>query len=568
MNTMQTTVPSQIGTSESPCRCHEQAPAPCTCCGIPCFDRPNYFCGHLLTDADLSLEQKYVREKNKLYHRAIDGYGIACGLKITCDPQCKGFIRIHEGFAIDDCGQDLVVCETTTFDVIGTLKKKGLLVIDEPEDKREPMGKERRCEIKQCFYITICYEEEESNYETPFQSGCTPGPKQCLPTRTKERVRFDVVDKLPPERSHLIDLEERFKHCFEIYSDGPIGRYMSEHIKDLQVIVEGKLKESGAEEPQKDPCELFCTLRAHFLNRLKIKPDEFNCGLVDEVYRLTCPVECRDDEGDKRCREAYYKDVQEAFRKLLLYMQQYQFDCALGELVFGCHETCQANCLVLGTVEVVDGKLMRVCNTPRKYLWSPANFIPVLLFNLFDRRPSSEISQNEAEEKPHRCCPDYPRFLPREFLREFQTEKRGRFYAATSPLRALAAVRESLQCLFDFTDSSAVSSLVFEKLQKEDLGVRVEVTNRQAADLSVPTPMQALMENALLRPKDSVTIYKAREGEPAKVVPDFVAGISPDRFVGRNIEELLHSLDQRVTALEGRRRQGRGRTPGTPESES
>ena len=68
----------------SPCGCHEKEPAPCSCCGITCFERPNYFCGHLLTDADLSLDQKYVVEKNKLYHRAIDGYGIACGLKMTC----------------------------------------------------------------------------------------------------------------------------------------------------------------------------------------------------------------------------------------------------------------------------------------------------------------------------------------------------------------------------------------------------------------------------------------------------------------------------------------------------
>jgi hypothetical protein len=181
-----------------------------------CFERPNYFCGHLLTDVDLSLDQKYVVEKSKLYHRAIDGYGIACGLKMTCDPACKGHIRIGEGFAVDDCGHDLVVCESTCFDVIGALRKKGLLVVDEPEDECEPRERKRRCEIKQCFYITICYEETETNYETPFQSSCTAGPKQCLPTRTHEGVRLDVTDTLPPQHSYLKDLEKRFKHCFEI----------------------------------------------------------------------------------------------------------------------------------------------------------------------------------------------------------------------------------------------------------------------------------------------------------------------------------------------------------------
>src|ERR1043165_2563322 len=107
--------------------CHCAKPKPDgTCCNLVCFERPNYFCGHLLTDADLTLQQKYVVEKNKLYHRTMDGYGIVCGLKLACDCECKGNILIHDGFAIDDCGNDLILCETARFDVIGALKEKGL----------------------------------------------------------------------------------------------------------------------------------------------------------------------------------------------------------------------------------------------------------------------------------------------------------------------------------------------------------------------------------------------------------------------------------------------------------
>src|SRR5947207_6873931 len=138
MSTTYTTPKPQPSTTQSPCRCHEQRAQTCTCCGITCFERPNYFCGHLLTDADLSLDQKYVVEKNKLYHRAIDGYGIACGLKVTCDHHCHGHVLIHEGFAVYCCGHDLGGCENTRFDVIGTLQKKGMLVGDERDDECEP----------------------------------------------------------------------------------------------------------------------------------------------------------------------------------------------------------------------------------------------------------------------------------------------------------------------------------------------------------------------------------------------------------------------------------------------
>src|SRR4051794_36943753 len=51
-----------------------------SCCELIDFKRPNYVCGHLLTDADLTLDQRYFREKNKLYNRAFHGHGIVCGL--------------------------------------------------------------------------------------------------------------------------------------------------------------------------------------------------------------------------------------------------------------------------------------------------------------------------------------------------------------------------------------------------------------------------------------------------------------------------------------------------------
>jgi len=120
-----------------PCGCQGHQPCNCKheqngCCSLVCFERPNYFCGHLLTDEDLSLEVRYVTEKNKMRNRYLFGHGVVCGLKLYCDVECKGHIRVGEGYAIDGCGNDLVVCETTPFDLIGTLRKKKML-LTEPE---------------------------------------------------------------------------------------------------------------------------------------------------------------------------------------------------------------------------------------------------------------------------------------------------------------------------------------------------------------------------------------------------------------------------------------------------
>ena len=131
--------------------CSKPAPAPpdcgcgCGCggacnCGLECLTRPAYFCGQLLTDADLTLDQRYFRRKNRLYHQALHGHGIVCGLRLTCDPDCEGRVRIEEGYAIDECGNDLVICETRVFDVISRLRQKNLLIKPSKPAKGEHAG--------------------------------------------------------------------------------------------------------------------------------------------------------------------------------------------------------------------------------------------------------------------------------------------------------------------------------------------------------------------------------------------------------------------------------------------
>ena len=584
-----TTSASHTHSAHSPCGCQDHTPAQACCCNLVCFDRPNYFCGHLLTDADLTLQQKYVVEKNKLYHRTMDGYGVVCGLKLTCDCDCKGNILIHDGFAIDDCGNDLVVCETTRFDVIEALKCKGLLVTDPPEDECEPRRHKSRCDIKQCFYITICYDETESEYETPFQSSCTAGPKQCMPTRTHEGVRFDVTDKLPPKHSYLEDLEERIKHCFEVHCDSPVGVIMKRHVHQLQYILGAEQRKYSGEEKWRDPCELFCTLRAYFLNHLKLKPDEFNCGLVDEVSSLTCPRECREDYDEERrerhgkhrdeewqerhceelerehdeteCEEEwrlrYREELREAFRKLLYCIERYQYDCVFGDLIFSCQQPCEAHCLVLGTVEVLNGKLVRVCNTPRRYLWAPANLLQVLIY---DSMTGRHTSREDCEGHRVPCCPDYRQFEPTVFLKEFEINKCGRRFAATSLIESLRTFRDALHHSFDFTDSMAIAAALFASGDEDELrkaeryfGISASV-ERNATALNPLTLPQALQSHALLRRDDSLLAYES-EGGRRQVQRDFLREITPDRSVGAKIEAALlqiTKLTDQVRQLEDR----------------
>ena len=97
---------------------------PCACCGgLECLERPRYFCGQLLSDADLNAAQRYVIEKSRLHNRHLIGTGVVCGLGVYCDRCSDCRVTVRPGYAIDCCGNDVIVCEPTSFDVCEYIEK-------------------------------------------------------------------------------------------------------------------------------------------------------------------------------------------------------------------------------------------------------------------------------------------------------------------------------------------------------------------------------------------------------------------------------------------------------------
>jgi hypothetical protein len=75
-------------------------------CDIPEFCRNNYFTGKLLTERDLTAEQRYAIDKLRLHHTALHGWGVICGLKVRSHPHCPDLRAIVEpGLAVDSCGR-------------------------------------------------------------------------------------------------------------------------------------------------------------------------------------------------------------------------------------------------------------------------------------------------------------------------------------------------------------------------------------------------------------------------------------------------------------------------------
>src|SRR3954454_23014588 len=101
---------------------------PCSCggagngsCGSTCETettvRPLFFAGQLLTEDDLQSLQDYVVAKNRLHNRHLFGSGVVCGFEVVCDPCGAGSIWVRPGYALDCCGNDLVLSCRTKLDI-------------------------------------------------------------------------------------------------------------------------------------------------------------------------------------------------------------------------------------------------------------------------------------------------------------------------------------------------------------------------------------------------------------------------------------------------------------------
>ncbi len=92
-----------------------------TCRGLVSQSRPLFGPGQVLTAADLNALEEYVRTKNRLHSRYLHGWGVVCGLEVTCN-DCEGSVTIGPGYALDPCGEDIVVTAPTRFDIVAAIE--------------------------------------------------------------------------------------------------------------------------------------------------------------------------------------------------------------------------------------------------------------------------------------------------------------------------------------------------------------------------------------------------------------------------------------------------------------
>jgi hypothetical protein len=180
------------------------------------YVRPRFFAGQLLTEDDLSALTAYITAKDRLHNRYLFGAGVVCGLWVSCDPCGGSTVTVQPGYALDCCGNDLVLPCAATLDVNAMIRD--LRAAQLGKDCGDPCagqgtataGSQGTTPVRRyCLYAR--YGEQETDPVAPYATGEPCGQATCEQTRIREGISF--VLKCPPDASSPDDLWTRITKC-------------------------------------------------------------------------------------------------------------------------------------------------------------------------------------------------------------------------------------------------------------------------------------------------------------------------------------------------------------------
>jgi hypothetical protein len=399
------------------------------CTGIECLDRPTFFAGQLLNETDLNAAMEYVMEKNRLHNRYLHGPGTVCGLEVTCG-DCEGTVNISAGYAIDPCGNDIIVCSSQPFDVIKAIKdcsksrKKSSTTGCQPY---QPPTPDCTSDMTTEWCITLEYKESPASPVTPLinqkssctcGSGCgcgggcscgcggsgskakngtshgggcgcsTPPPASpttttCQPTRTHEGYSIGICEE-PEDCGSFAGLLkgtlfERILECLRGLYTRITKRMTANNISIAAGALTNNFGNVAAGDAQDTCCRLLVLLDELFTN----SPFPVRCQLLQMLGKLKCPQPNADVVVDQQQAQATLKDL----ATLLI---EYIRECICHALLPPCPcDPCDDR-LIIACVTVKNGKIIDICNFgcrefagsfPSLYYWlSAVPIVPAIEF--------------------------------------------------------------------------------------------------------------------------------------------------------------------------------------------
>jgi hypothetical protein len=227
--------------ASSGCGCGGSSGGDCGCgstgtscdCNPGVLVRPNFFAGQLLTDDDLQALTNYVVARHRLHNRFLVGSGVACGLAVTCHPCGGGRVIVQPGYAVDCCGNEILVPCAVELDVNAMVR--ALKISMQGQDCGDPCAEPVKDRSRQsraalaaqpatpggsdddkpiergrryCLYLNYC--EEPTDLVAPYSQDDSCAVT-CQPSRLREGFSFEL--RCPGEDADPPSFIDRLQCC-------------------------------------------------------------------------------------------------------------------------------------------------------------------------------------------------------------------------------------------------------------------------------------------------------------------------------------------------------------------
>lgn len=401
------------------------------CVELQCLDRTRFFSGQLLTEADLNNEQSYWLAKSRLHNRFLHGWGVVCGMQVVCS-DCDGWVTVKPGYAIDPCGNDIIVCSEQPFNVI-----RAIQACCTPSKQTANCAPLRATppatcqDARQTWCITIEYQEEASRLVAPLKQaapksgscscgstkggcgcgcGCGGGAKngthngsvgKCSCSSTQTQTASVPTGACEPTR-----INEGFRLCvvpappMEEPSKDPLPGSAAYQARQCILQVEALILQApkSAQILQMDPQSAF-TAVCNFLIAVKryfAMSNVTHCDLLDQLNQIVVPSPTGQNG-------TYLNQLVTIVTKLGQLIVRAAFDCICMSLIPACPPNPCDDRVSLAQVTVQGGKIVDICHFAcRKQLVT----LPVLYYWLsligFDRTLQALVRGIESF-----CCAEF-----------------------------------------------------------------------------------------------------------------------------------------------------------------
>jgi hypothetical protein len=232
----------------------------CTCHVADCPEsgvlRPNFFAGQLLTEDDLQQITAYMTAKRRLTNRHVFGTGVVCGMRVKPDPQKTGGVIVDSGYALDCCGNDLVLPCPCPLDINAMVRDQGLDCGERcSDDDEDGPGK------RQTYLLYVFYTDRWSEPVSPYSPGST---SSCQNTRVQELCRFEL--RCPPKKPKQKPCDSLADRLHAALDEGPAASAYAVDLNRWDQLCEYK------EDLLKEPPAV--TLSSADIGALKDAPDQ------------------------------------------------------------------------------------------------------------------------------------------------------------------------------------------------------------------------------------------------------------------------------------------------------